>query len=206
MSTQEWRSLFDGKSFSGWSSKRDDHGWVITDGMLHCANPQGGGGRKDLYTLEDFSDFELELEFRVAQKTNSGVFFRVSDIDHPKDWRFTGLEMQIIDPASHESLDPKQWCGAVYDLVAPTQDASRPAGEWNQVRIACRGPKVEIALNDVLVSEMDLSRYTEPNRHPDGSEHKFPHAYAELPPRGRFGLQDHNGEVWFRNIRVREIK
>ncbi len=205
MSTQAWRSLFDGQSLSGWASKRDDHGWVITDGTLHCANPKGGGGRNDLYTLENFADFELELEFRVAPRTNSGVFFRISDIDHPADWRFTGLEMQILDPVCHEGLDEKQWCGAVYDLVAPSENASKPAGEWNHVRISCRGPLIEIALNGTVVTQMNVSLYTEPNRNPDGSEHKFPHAYAQLPPRGRIALQDHGGEVWFRNIRVREI-
>lgn len=200
-----WQTLFDGVSFAGWGIKSAVHGWEVVDGTIHLANPQGGGGKKDLYTLEQFQDFTLELEFRITPGTNSGIFFRVADIDHPGDWRFTGFEMQIIDPEKHPDLVPKQRCGAIYDLVPASSDSSKPAGAWNHVRIVCKGPHLSVVLNEVTVAALDVRTCTEPNKSPDGASTKFPHAYAELPWRGNIGLQDHRGEVWFRNIRIRKL-
>ncbi|HHT28403.1 MAG TPA: DUF1080 domain-containing protein [Firmicutes bacterium] len=202
---QNWRYLFDGESFNGWEFKSAEHGWEIHSGAIHLAQPRGGAGRRDMYTVEKFADFVLELEYKIAPKTNSGVFFRVADINDPKDWRFTGFELQILDPALHEGLGGKEVCGAIYGLVAPTADTSRAAGEWNQVRIECRGPLLAITLNGVLVTHLDVNTCTEPFKAPDNTPTKFPFAYATQPRRGHIALQDHGGEIWFRNIRLLEL-
>lgn len=199
------RDLFNGTSFQGWGSKSENHGWVVTDGMFHLATPKAGAGKHDLYTIERFTDFILELEYRIAPQTNSGVYFRISDLDNPDDWRFTGFEMQIIDPIQHEKLDPKRRTAAIYDIVGPSQDVAKLAGEWNTAQITCEGPQIAIALNGVVVTQLDVSLCTKPNMSPDGTPNKYPYAYANMPRNGHIGIQDHGGEIWFRNIRIKQL-
>jgi hypothetical protein len=197
MAAEDWRSLFNGKTLTGWVATGRPEGWTVEDGCIACT-ARGGGY---LRTLEQFEDFELVLEFRFEPRTNSGVFFRWSDLADPVN---TGLEMQVLDTHGREPPG-KHDCGALYDMVAPRVQAVRPAGEWNRAVIHCRGPLVTIDLNDRRVVEADTSLWTEPHRNPDGTANKFTHAWASLPRRGHIGLQDHGGRVWFRHVRLREL-
>ncbi len=170
---------------------------TVDDGAILCL-AEGGGY---LRTAKRFEDFEVELEFRYEPGTNSGIFFRWSDL---KDPLHTGLEIQILDTYGQERLD-RHSCGALYDLVAPETDATRPAGEWNQAALLCKGPFIEFELNGKRVLEVDIDQWEVPGRNPDGSGNKFKHAWAEMPRKGYLGLQDHGGRIWFRHIRLREM-
>jgi hypothetical protein len=192
-----WQDLFDGESLDGWTVYAEESAWEADDGLLHCG-PSAGGS---LFTEAAYDDFELELEFKMTPGANSGVFFWVSDVEDPVN---TGLEIQVLDTHGTDDLDSHD-CGALYDLVAPASDAARPAGEWNGLHLTCEGSHVAVTLNGEDVVEADLDRWDTVGENPDGTENKFAYAWADLPHRGRLMLQDHGDEVWFRDLRVREL-
>ena len=195
-----WRLLFDGRTTAGWMSPKgkslpESH---VQDGAL---NPHPCDSM--LVYGEPLSDFELELEFKLSPKCNSGIFVRTFPLEpRPgRDVGFNGLEIALDDTATAGLHDT----GAIYDLVAPKANRMNPAGEWNRVRIVSRGPRLEVAINGEVVSTIELDRWTEPNRRPDGTVHKFDVAYAEHPRRGYVGLQDHGSDCWYRNIKLRPL-
>ena len=192
----EWISLFDGKTLNGWSMTGKAEGWTVEDGCILCT-VQGG---RYLYTLEEYGDFVLSIDFKMSKGVNSGVFFRWSDLSDPVN---TGTEMQIYD---HPNPGPTHACGAIYDLVAPSKDVCKPAGEWNNAVITCDDNMISIAMNGEKIAEMDVNLWTEAGKNPDGTVNKFKYAYKNMARKGRIGLQDHGGKVWFRNIKLRPIK
>ena len=189
------RLLFDGKTLSGWKATGRPEGWAVEDGAIVC---KVMGGRY-LYTEEQFGDFVLSFDYKIAPRTNSGVFFRWSNLQDPV---HTGIEMAIDDTAGTGKHDP----GAIYDIIPPAKNAQKPAGEWNHAVITCKDNLIAIELNGQKVSEMDLNRWTEAGKNPDGTTNKVRYAYKELPRRGHIGLQDHGGPVWFKNIKIRALR
>lgn len=194
VSIRRWKSLFDGTTLNGWSVDDNKELWVVENGTIHCLG--NGGGY--LRSLEQFGDFALACEAMVDKGVNSGVFVRWSDVGDPVN---TGIEVQVIDSAGKPKPN-KHDSGALYDLVAPTVNPMKPAGEWNRYVITCMGPDIRVRLNGVSVAQIDLSHYTRPGKNPDGTGNKFKYAMAALPRRGYIGLQNHGGSVWFRNLRI----
>ena len=195
MSSAEWKELFNGENLDGWGVTGNSEGWTVDAGMILCKAQKGGY----LYTLEQFGDFDLELEFKTEPKVNSGIFFHWSDLADPV---HTGLEIQILDTYGKETLGTHD-CGALYDLVPPGLNAARPAGEWNQVQLSCRGALITLDMNGERVLEVDIDQWDTPGKNPDGTGNKFKYAWKDLPKKGHIGLQDHGGRIWFRNIRIR---
>jgi hypothetical protein len=191
---REWRLLFNGRDLSGWVVEDRPELWTVEDGAIVC---QGRGGGM-LRSQEQFGDFALALEYNVNPRVNSGVFVRWSDIRDPVN---TGIEVQVLDSA-HSRNPNKHDSGALYDLVAPSVNTAKPAGQWNRMVIACQGPIISVRLNGPRVAEMDVSRYTRPGKNPDGTGNKFRYAMGALPRRGYIGLQNHGGRVLYRNLRV----
>ena len=191
----EWQTIFNGHDLSGWKATGNAAGWSVADGCILC-KADGGGY---LYTEACYEDFDLRLEYRTEPNCNSGVFFRWSDLKDPV---HTGLEIQILDTHGEHTLN-KQSSGALYDLVAPTQDVARPAGEWNQLVLSCVGPLMRLEQNGLPVWEVDVETYDTAGRSPDGELNKFRHAWKDLPRQGHLGLQDHGGVCWFRDLSVR---
>jgi hypothetical protein len=190
-----WQTLFDGADLSAWDARPG--GWHVADGTLAWAKGAGF-----LWSKETYGDFVLDLEFKVSQGANSGIFLRTGS---RKNWLHTGMEVQVLD--SHAKADPgKHDGGAIYDCLAPEVNAVRPPGQWNRAVITCRGPSVQVILNGQPVIDMNLDRWTQPHRNPDGSRNKFNTAYKDLPRSGYIGLQDHGRPVWYRNIRIRPLK
>ncbi len=185
--------LFNGRDLTGWIAKPGS--WAVEDGAL----ARKGGG--DIWCEQPLSDFELCLEFKFAPGANSGVFFRTGDIH---DAVQTGLELQVLDSAG-KAAPGKRDCGAIYDCLAPARNAVKPAGEWNALTLICRGPRVTAELNGTPIIDMDLDRWTEAGRNPDGTPNKFRTAVRDFPRVGRIGFQDHGASVWYRNIRVRPL-
>ena len=193
-----WRPLFDGRTTAGWRGYRRPDvpaGWQIVDGAFTRVAEAG-----DLITVEQFGDFELELEWMIAPGGNSGIMFHVTE-DHGAPWE-TGPEYQILDnSAHHDGLDPLTSAGSDYALYAPASDETRPPGEWNQTRILVRGPHVEHWLNGEKLLEYEL--------HSDDWKARVAASkFATMPdygqrPRGHIALQDHGDRVAYRNIRVR---
>jgi hypothetical protein len=193
---QGWKLLFDGQSLNGWRVTGKSEGWGVEDGAIACKVLDGGY----LYTADQYADFVFSADYKVAPGTNSGIFFRWSNLSDPVN---TGMEMQILD--SHGKAPGKHEDGAIYDLVAPAKNASKPAGEWNHAVIRCKDNLVTIRVNGEKVSEMDLNRWTEIGKNPDGSANKFKFAFKQLPRHGYIGFQDHGGKVWYKNVRIRKL-
>ena len=193
-----WVSLFDGGTLGGWSMTGKPEGWTVEDGCILCTS-QGG---KYLYTLEQYDDFILSIDFKIDKGVNSGVFVRWADLEDPV---HTGIEMQILDTYGREPTR-KNDCGAIYDIMAPTRNTCKPAGEWNTAVITCDDSLISIELNGEKIAEADLDLWTEAGKNPDGTKNKFKYAFKDMARRGYIGLQDHGGKAWFRNIKLKRLE
>jgi hypothetical protein len=111
---------------------------------------------------------------------------------------FNGIEVAIDDTATAGYHDT----GAIYDLAKPARNAMKPVGEWNRMDVLCDRGRLEVAVNGQKVTAVDLAQFTQPNRRPDGSEHKFDIAFKDHPRRGYIGLQDHGSNCWYRSIKL----
>jgi hypothetical protein len=192
----DWTDLFDGETLDGWGATNDPATWTVEDGAIRCLGGAGGY----LYTHDSYEDFELELEFETAERANSGVFLRWSDLEDPVQ---TGLELQVLDPA----VDPsgRHAPGALYDLAAPEGDVAPQPGEWHRLRVVCEGPHIREWIDGEQALDVDIDRWDTPGKNPDGSDNKFENAWADMPREGRIGLQDHGDAVRFRDLRVRRL-
>ncbi len=198
---QGWKLLFDGKTTNGWRGYKKEQvpgGWQVVDGSLVRA---GGGG--DIVTVEQYADFELKLEWKVAPGGNSGIMYRVTeDCRAPYE---TGPECQVLDNAKHrDGKNPLTSAGALYGLYAPPKDVSKPPGEWNRVRILLKGAHVEHWLNDVKVVEAEIGSADWNKRIGESKFKKWPKFGKN--PKGHIDLQDHGDRVEYRNIKIRVLK
>lgn len=199
----EWIVLFDGHGFEHWRGFRQDSmpdAWAIISGAMYNANP---GHDADLVTREQFSDFELEFEWKVEEGGNSGVMYRVTeDRDYP--WA-TGPEYQLLDNEGHADADQglDRMAGANYDVHPTDSTAARPAGEWNTGRILVDGNHVEHWLNGTKVVEYELLS-------PEWRSAVAASKWANNPdygrrPEGHIALQGDHEPVWFRTMRIRRL-
>jgi hypothetical protein len=191
----EWRELFNGKDLSGWRLNPTNY-WIVKDGQIAWKE-----SAIDLWTEEQFGDFVLELEFKCSAGCNSGVFIRTGDI---KDNVQSGIEVQIWDSVGRTTME-KHYCAAIYDALGPSKNAEKKIGEWNAMKITARGPTIQVELNGEKVIDMDLDRWNEAGKNPDGTPNKFKKPLKDFPRKGFIGLQDHHKAVWFRNIRIKAL-
>jgi hypothetical protein len=204
----EWLVLFDGGSVDHWRGfRRDDFpadGWTVDEGAL---KPITDGTVVDIITRQQFSHYELELEWRVAPHGNSGIFVHVTE-DHPQVWH-TGPEFQVLDDEAHpDGRVPETSAGSVYGLLAPADKHLRPAGEYNSARIVVRGGLLEHVLNGQTVLTVDLDS-EEFRRRVAGSTFSQWPDFAR-PRAGHIALQHASvsplkAPVWFRSVRIREL-
>lgn len=199
---QEWTPLFDGLTLAGWVTSDGKQvrspAWEVHDGMLHLDRSKGQGG--NLLTDREYGDFELVFEWTIAEKANNGIKYRVKDFDD----RTLGLEYQVIDDLNHPKLAANHRTAAIYDVYdATTHDLLRPAGEFNRGRIVVRNDHIEHWLNGHLVAEASVGS-------PEWQERIADSKFADVDGFGRnrvgrIMLTDHNDEVWYRNIFIREF-
>jgi len=201
-----WKLLFNGKDFSGWHNfKRDDvlPGWQVKDGALVCADPHNA---KDIVTSDSFGWFELQLDYNISEGGNSGIMFHVTD-EGGSAWA-TGPEFQLEDNA--KAADPQR-CGWLYALYQPPidpktdnpLDATKPAGEWNHVRLVLSPEKCIHEINGVKYFEYILGSDDFKERVAKSKFARMPH-FAKSDT-GFIALQGDHGQVSFRNIKVRTI-
>ena len=215
-----WQLLFDGRTFIGWRGLGYDSvptaHWTVENGAikkiasgtvptLPDGQPLRGG---DLMTVDSFADFELTWEWKVTPGANSGVKYNVSEefsVAQAPNHAALGFEYQILDDDRHEDGQlPSHRAGALYDLIAPgSRKQLRPVGEWNQSRVIFRGNHGEHWLNGQKIVEFDLG-----TAHMDSllakSKYRTIQGFANRR-RGHIVLQDHGDEVYFRNLKVREL-
>ncbi|HKI68249.1 MAG TPA: DUF1080 domain-containing protein [Verrucomicrobiae bacterium] len=202
-----WKLLFNGTNFDGWHNFKHAGvrpGWHIEDGALVCADPHNAG---DIVTTDKFEWFELQLDYNISPAGNSGIMYHVTDAGGAV-WA-TGPEFQLEDNAAAE--DPQR-CGWLYALYQPPVDpktgkpidATKPAGEWNHVRLVVTPEKCEHCVNGVKYFEYVLGSK-------DFKERVAKSKFSKMPNFARFNtgyiaLQGDHGRVEFRNIKIRPIR
>ena len=202
--SQGWKLLFDGKTSTGWKSYRTDtpfpeKGWVIENGVL-TIDPVGSGG--DIITTEEFSDFELSIEFKVATGANSGIKYFILPGTN------LGCEFQVLDDENHPDAklgNPgTRLQGGLYDVIAPAKDKpDKPVGEWNNARIISKGSHVEHWLNGKKIVEYERGNDAFKALK---AESKFnTNEQWATPVQSPILLQDHGDVVSFRNIKIRKL-
>lgn len=198
--TQEWISLFDGKSLDGWLTSSLKPSLIpVENGAI---NPHGCGDYMIMHN-SIWSDFILSLDFKISPKCNSGIFLRTYPLEPlpGRDVGFNGIEVAIDDTTTAEYVDT----GAIYDLSKPTRNAMKPVGQWNHIEVTCDGPEITVVLNGEKVNHINLDEWTVPGKRPDGSSHKFERAMVNQPRKGYIGLQDHGSPAWYRNIKIKPL-
>jgi hypothetical protein len=196
----EWQSLFDGRSLEHWRGFRHaqvPEGWRIVEGALTRVGRAG-----DLITRDTFGDFELVLQWKVAEGGNSGIMYRVTE--EAAETYHTGPEMQVLDDAHHpDGRSRLTAAGAVYGLYPAPAGVVKPAGEWNTVRIVAHGHHVEHWLNGVRIAEYEIGSADWTARVAASKFGKWP-GYGRAAA-GHIALQDHGDQVAYRDIRIRTI-
>lgn len=200
----EWITLFDGETMTGWRTyqNKENDSWEIKDGTLHCLPFDSAKMRADLITEEQFENFELVLEWKIANQSNSGIIYRASEeFEHPY---YSGPEYQILDDANYpgETL-ASHMTAANYDMHVTAPKNLKSIGEWNETKIVVNGNHVEHWLNGDKVVEYELQSEDWLKRKSE-SKWKDLAGYG-MTTKGHIDLQDHGGEAWFRNIRIKEL-
>ena len=199
-----YRLLFDGKSTSGWRGFQSDSftpRWVVQDGLLTMAG--GEGQQHDLVFDKAFENFELRLQWKVAEAGNSGIMFNVNEsADTDKSWH-TGPEIQILDNENARDAVEKHLAGDLYDLLPGWYRMGRAAGEWNESMLRVENGRIQHWLNGLLV--IDTVMWTDEwDALVAGSKFRDMPDFARARS-GLITLQDHGDPVWFRTIRVKEL-
>ena len=194
--TAGWQLLFNGKDYTGWiCSNGKKIASPVEDGALV---PYKSGGYIVVYQ-KDFSDFILKCDVKMGEQCNSGVFLRVSDLKRPVQ---NGFEIQVYNGKGTSYHD----FGAIYDLVRPKKQLAKGPGQWTSMQVTCRGPYISVSVNGETVAEMNCDDFTEPGLRPDGTKHKFRRAVQDFARKGHLGFQDHGHKVWFKNVKLLELK
>jgi hypothetical protein len=194
-----WKLLFDGKSLAGWrgfKAAAPDPGWHVTDGAL-SPDPKTS---KDVISKDQFGSFELSFQWKISKLGNSGVMYHV--IEQGDETYESGPEYQILDNAHGEP--PLQRAASLFALYAPTLDATKPPGEWNQGRLVVDHNHVQHWLNGKKVVEYELGSADFKAR-VAGSKFKAWPQFASSPT-GHIALQNHGDAVAFRDIKIRALK
>ena len=177
--------LFNGRDLDGWKHSGN---WVVQDGVV---TRMGKGGSLTYETAKVPDDFELRFQWKVAEGSNSGVYYRPGQ-----------YEYQILDNKVHvDGKNPRTSAASLYFCMAPSHDATRPVGEWNEGRVICKGTVVQHWLNGKKVIGFD---YSDPKWKFNVGLLKL--RGAELAARGgSLFFQDHGDPVWYRGVRMRTL-
>ena len=202
-----WKLLFDGKTTAGWrnfNSTKVGPGWKVQNGELSL-DKNVKEGRGDILTDAEYENYEFSIDWKIDACGNSGIIFNV--VEDPKyDATYvTGPEMQVLDNACHpDAKIIKHRAGDLYDLISCSKETVKPAGQWNTAIIRSDHGKMEFWLNGTKVVEFTMhdAKWDEMVA---GSKFKTMPDFGKAV-KGHIALQDHGDNVWYRNIKIRELK
>lgn len=206
-----WELLFDGKTITGWHSYGKKHlgtAWKVDEGAIHLDASKKkdwqikDGG--DIVTEDEFDNFHLKLEWKIAKNGNSGIILYVHEDSQFKFPWETGPEMQVLDNSGHpDSKIITHRAGDLYDLISATPETVRSFGEWNQVEIKSLNGTLEFWLNGEKVISTTLWDDEWKSKIAKSKFKNMP--FFGTIKKGKIGLQDHGDDVWFRNIKIKRL-
>jgi len=180
--------LFNGKNLDGWKTTGN---WIVEKDQTVTLKPRAGETGwtryQDYLTTErQYGNFVLDLEFKFNAKGNSGVFMRVGDLkNHVK----SGFEVQILDTHGKKKVGNHD-CGGVIGTAAPSKNMVKPAGQWNRYIITVKDDQLQVILNGEQIIDLQISKS----------------AIKDRPTKGYISFQDEAKRVWYRNVRIKELK
>lgn len=210
--------IFNGENLNGWRGYGKDHvaeRWSVDSlGNLHFVSGEGEGG--DILFAHPFENFDVMFEWKVSEGANSGFFYlcqEVADSSIVGASCMSAPEYQILDNVNHPDaalgVDGNRQSASLYDMIPANPQNSKPWGEWNTGRVVVNNGHVEHYQNGEKVLEYDIftPEWTERLQACKFSEQAWPEAFALMntPHAGYIDLQDHGDEVWYRNIRIKEL-
>ncbi|MGY3052905.1 hypothetical protein ACVWYG_001101 [Pedobacter sp. UYEF25] len=201
-----YQQLSKGATIKGWHTYNKNvvgAAWTTNDGVFHL-DPTVKDGGGDLVTDKEYSNFDLTYDWKVAPGSNSGLIFYVHEDPKYSETYTTGIEMQVIDNDGHpDGKNPKHRAGDLYDLISSSSEPVKPVGEWNRARIVSDKGNLTLFLNGVQVVKTTMwdeswSKLVAGSKFANwkdwGTFHK-----------GKIALQDHGGEMWYKNISIKEL-
>ncbi len=204
--TQGLKLLFDGKTMNGWRTyqNKSAESWSVDNGTLHCKGSSANYGAitADLITKDQYENFDLSVDWKISPKGNSGILYMVTE-DNPYSY-LSGPEYQILDDKNFpEKLEDWQLTAANYAMNPAPTAVPNLVGEWNHARIVVNKNHVEHWLNGKKVVEYEL--YSD-----DWMKRKMAGKWKDVPTygqskKGHITFQNHGSEVWFRNIKIKEL-
>ena len=214
--TDKWESLFDGETLNGWhrfNRKGVTPIWTAKDGVLTfdpALRPKGDYIH-DIVSDKIYKSFQLSIEWNISEGGNSGIFWAVQEGESHNKPYSTGPEIQVLDNERHPDAkeNPKyHQAGALYDMVQPSKDVCKPAGEWNHIILTIDHNKNEgsVKLNGTKIVEFPVSG-TEWDAMVSNSKFNddcYFKRFGKMKA-GKIGLQDHGNKVSFRNIKIRKL-
>ena len=186
-----FESVFNGRDFTGWAGPIDN--FEIVEGSIRC-KPHNGG---TIYAQPEYGDFAVRFEFKLPPAGNNGLAIRYPG---EGDTAYVGMcELQVLDSehADYATLDPRQYHGSAYGMVAAHRGYLRDVGQWNFQEVVVRGSKIQVELNGTMILDADLANVKDVL---GGSPHPGKDRLS-----GHFGFAGHNDPVAFRNISIRQL-
>ena len=216
-------TIFDGKTFAGWRGYGKNyvpHKWKVEDGCIHLDSKAKGEGGDLIFAHQFGPDFEFEMEWKIAEGGNSGIFYFAQEVTNAdrsgiEPIYISAPECQVLDNERHPDAkmgkDNNRQAGSLYDMIPAKPQNAKPAGQWNMVRIRVKDGHVQHFQNGTEVLSYDLwtPTWTQLLQESKFSEQAWPAAFDLLnncggpEHKGFIGMQDHGDDVWFRNIKVK---
>ena len=201
--------LFNGKDLSGWvygrrangAENKSGKGYQVENGVLFSTKEDGG----NLYTEKEYADFVYRFEFKLTENANNGIGIRAP---LQGDAAYAGIEIQVLDDSGSQytKLQPFQYHGSVYGMIAPKRGFQKPVGEWNTQEITAKGRQITVKLNGTTIVDASLDEVKDPEvlkAHADMSKPEGSRGIANT--KGHIGFLGHGARVEFRNIRIKEL-
>jgi hypothetical protein len=209
MEEQDWIILFDGTDFDNWRGYLAEgmyDNWTIEEGAMAFTPDEDGG--KNIITKDKFTNFILSLEWKISEGGNSGIFWGVHEDEKFPEAYQTGPEIQVLDNMKHPDAkvgDGLHTAGALYDMVKPSEDATKPAGEWNHcvIEINHNTNRGDVTMNGTKIVSFAVHG-PEWDAMVANSKFKDWEGFGKYRT-GHIGLQDHDDKVWYRNIKIKKL-
>ena len=208
-----WVLLFNGKDFNGWrqcNGTEMPKNWIVEENAMKVftaadKKPGQGSNGDIIYAAKKFKNFELSVDWKTSKMGNSGIFYNVREVPGQAIY-YASPEVQVLDNVdATDNKIPSHLAGSLYDMIAADPKTVKPTGEWNTIVISVKDGKVTHTQNGVKVVEYTLWTPEWDALVANSKFKTFPGFTEGISKEGYIGLQDHGYDIWFRNIKIRDL-